>query len=164
MRLKTSCASRWPSARRNPSAHPPSTVPARWPVTRKHTPTPVDPIQNRLRHRSHPNDNSSVSARSRVLPLLPQSPSARPTSNHQHSRIHGATHPGDAQAESSWVQSKLNPAMGNSLYTGTPNHGLQQQMINQILLPIPTLHSALCTLHPALCTLTAAPPPQYSHC
>ena len=147
-RLATSCTARWASPRRNPAARPPGTFPTRWRVPEQHAPTPATLVQNRLRNLAHPNDSSSVPARSTLLPLLPHSLPARPASNHEHRRIHGPITPRDVPTQPSGIKCDFHSTVGNSLHTHTPNSGLQQQMINQILLPIPILQSSVCLLPP----------------
>jgi len=140
-RFATSCTARWPSPRRNPAAHPPGTLPTRWRVPKQHAPTPPNPVQDRLRHRPHPDDSSSVSTRSTVLPVLPRSPAARPASNHEHSRIHRPITPRDVPTQPSGIKPGFHSTVGNSIRPHTPNRGLQQQMINRFLLPIPRVQS-----------------------
>jgi hypothetical protein len=142
-RLATSCTARWASPRRNPAAHPPGTFPTRWRAPKQNAPTPANPVQNRLRHRPHADDSSSVSTRSPVLPVLPRSPSTRPASNHKHSRINGTTAPGNVPTQSIRIKPGFDSTVGNSLHTHTPNCGLQQQMINRFFLPIPILYYSL---------------------
>ena len=108
-------------------------------------------VRYRLRHRSHPNDNSSVSTRSKVLPLLSQLPSARPAANHQLSRIYGPTAPRDVPTQSSWIQPGIDTTVGDSIHPHTSDSRMQQQMINRFVLPIPRLQIGNCRIAGPIC-------------
>jgi hypothetical protein len=113
------CATRRARSRRNRSLDARDSRTPRGPGLTACHPTPSPALARRLRDTAHPVDGARVPAPTTVLPLI--SRPARPwtASNNKHGGIHGPPHSRNVPAQSSWIESRRRPDLGNRVRSNT---------------------------------------------